>query len=429
MLSLVGCKPSPTQAPKVEKGLIDIGYWNFEKEPIITIDGEWKFYWNELLQPQQISSLKPYYASVPTSWGRLGYPTKGYATYSLDIRCNPYQHNLAILFPNISTAYKIWVNNELVRKVGHVGSNSKSTIPGYRGSLIHLPDKAINSKYIRITIQVANFDHYRGGFYQGTILLGNLQTLKSRLNNTRSLELLEVGSLTFMMLYHFILFFYLYKRRDYSPLYLSIICFCIIIRTLIVNVGSQYWYEVFPNSSYYFLITLEFVVTYALIPFMVMFVHALFPQESSKKLIRIFQATGLLLVLTVLFTPSYVFGHSLYVFYIASLAAYGFQIYVVTKAFHRGRSGALTLQFGFLISLVLSFLEVAHHNAWIALTYSNLATLGLFLFLFFQSFVISRRFATAFAQAEDLTNNLEKKVKERTEELKAQNDMVARIND
>ena len=45
------CKSEKPQKniPKAVKGILDLSQWDFEKDGVINLDGEWEFYWNELV--------------------------------------------------------------------------------------------------------------------------------------------------------------------------------------------------------------------------------------------------------------------------------------------------------------------------------------------------------------------------------------------
>lgn len=416
----------------MQAGKLDLRTWNFEALPLVEVQGEWEFYWNELLGPQQINAVSPRYAYIPGAWEEGLMPRFGYATYSCLLELPSYAQakDFALYLPNLAMSYKVWFNNLLVQEVGRVGVSLQNYAPAYRNSLLRIPNSLITkNKKLRITIQVANFSHFRSGFYHGTLRFGKYTALVEKETQTRAFELFEIGALLFMGFYHLLLFAHLFPRREQAPLYLALICFCIIARTLIVNVGSQYWYELFAGSGYNVLIRIEFLATYALIPLMLFFVEALFPEETPKKLFLGLKALGGVLLALVLVAPTFIIGMSLYIFYPLALSGYVLQTFVVSRAVQLKRTGALTLFVGFLVSFVFTCIEVAYHLNLLYLPYSNLATIGIFIFLFFQSFVIANRFSRAFFQAEYLSKNLERKVKERTEVLEKQNRLIAQINE
>lgn len=74
----------------VESGVIDLNKWNVEDKGIIALNGEWEFYWRELLEPEDFQhyDVKPHYVYVPNLWAAYEIEgqqlsSQGYATYRL----------------------------------------------------------------------------------------------------------------------------------------------------------------------------------------------------------------------------------------------------------------------------------------------------------------------------------------------------------
>ena len=44
---LMSCSPNDKIPPKAIKGVLDLRDWDFEKNGVINLDGEWEFYWKE----------------------------------------------------------------------------------------------------------------------------------------------------------------------------------------------------------------------------------------------------------------------------------------------------------------------------------------------------------------------------------------------
>jgi hypothetical protein len=67
VLMFGGCK---SVNPKIEAGFLDLSGWDFQAQSI-ELDGEWEFYWSQLLTPADFksdSSLKCDYIAVPKAW-------------------------------------------------------------------------------------------------------------------------------------------------------------------------------------------------------------------------------------------------------------------------------------------------------------------------------------------------------------------------
>ncbi|MEM7184361.1 MAG: GAF domain-containing protein, partial [Spirochaetota bacterium] len=96
-------------------------------------------------------------------------------------------------------------------------------------------------------------------------------------------------------------------------------------------------------------------------------------------------------------------------------------IYGIYRAFQNKRKGARLFLSGIVVFFLLIVNDLLYYQR-IVNTY-ELVPLGLIVFIVSQAVVLSMRFSSAFSQIEDLTENLEKKVESRTNEIKLLNDI------
>ena len=57
LLSGCGQQYANTTAPKAVDGILDLSGWDFEKSGPIKLEGEWEFYWKQLLEPKDFPHL------------------------------------------------------------------------------------------------------------------------------------------------------------------------------------------------------------------------------------------------------------------------------------------------------------------------------------------------------------------------------------
>jgi hypothetical protein len=59
-------------APKVENGILNLTFWDFEKQGAINLEGKWEIYWKKLIRPtdeNSFSEVSPSeYFDFPDSW-------------------------------------------------------------------------------------------------------------------------------------------------------------------------------------------------------------------------------------------------------------------------------------------------------------------------------------------------------------------------
>ena len=86
--------------PLAEKGVLDLREWHFYENGLVDLDGEWEFYWKQLLTPadfkdDSLTSGKQYF-NVPSLWNNKLLKTEfdqvekinsfGYGTFRLKVQ-------------------------------------------------------------------------------------------------------------------------------------------------------------------------------------------------------------------------------------------------------------------------------------------------------------------------------------------------------
>ena len=97
LLLLGSCGEERREAPKVVDGVIDLSDWDFEKDGPVSLEGDWHFWWEELLTPEELmapNAPEPHALyPMPTRWSNFPNPKDptvklppfGYATFAVRI--------------------------------------------------------------------------------------------------------------------------------------------------------------------------------------------------------------------------------------------------------------------------------------------------------------------------------------------------------
>ena len=154
-----------------KKGVLDLRTWNWTKNGITDLNGEWEFYWKSLYTPSSFDSAKiepPVYSDVPGFWNSL-IPGKGlldpgfgYATYRLKILCPPSNEKLALKFLTIGSAYKLFVNGKQILQVGNVGTSKATATAAFIPVIVPVTPE---NNELNIVIQVSNYTYDTGGLW------------------------------------------------------------------------------------------------------------------------------------------------------------------------------------------------------------------------------------------------------------------------
>ncbi len=191
-----------------EGGDFPVAEWN--DSTAYSIDGEWKFYWNQLeTSSKEVKGISPdEVVSFLTSWGEIkkrnpAVSDYGYATYCLTLYL-PREAPDSLLFqvPQFEAAVNIFINGKLVYKNGAVGTNKqKSYISRYRTELV--PVKAENNS-LDIAVQTANYSFTDYAFYS-PLLVGAADLIIKRYVISIAIEAILLASLFVIVLYNFII--------------------------------------------------------------------------------------------------------------------------------------------------------------------------------------------------------------------------------
>lgn len=300
---LGGCSSQPTEIEKkAEHGLLDLTQFNLKNE-IIPLDGEWAFYWNQLLEPDSLDqgSLSGY-VPFPSSWNKYEIddqkiPGSGYATYQLTFVASD-NEILALKLPKVRTAYKLWVNGELIAIAGTLGTTREAMVPQYLPQVVAFNTQPGDNEII---LQLSNFYRPSGGLLNSILIGGETQLLNIRYIGL-SYELFLFGALMMMGVYHLALF--LFRRKDKAPLYFGLFCTLVAIRTLFI--GEAFFFSFFQDLNFEMIYKIQTLTFYLGVPIILMFFRSILPLYFNQLIVRLTQVIAGAYTLVVLFTPTWI---------------------------------------------------------------------------------------------------------------------------
>ena len=393
--------------PVAVKGVLDLTSHNYEATGPLRLAGEWEFYWKKLLTKSDFSqgeSSAPDYMKLPSPWNGFKVNNEtlgpnGYATYRLKILLPPgVGRDAGIRFTIPNTAIKVWANGVLLGEVGRVGKSRQEMAARYNPQVYRIP---LQGSTLELTAQVSNFVREKGGLWT-EIRFGTYKALLRERVNTLSQQVFIGGAIFIMALYHFALFFL--RKKEVSNLYFALSCVFMALRSL--TTGEVFSASALPNLPFEIFFKIDVLTVYISPTTMLLFSAALYPQERNVWILRASIVCSVLATLFVLATPAYIFSESILYYLPFIVANLIYIMYIIVTAAIRKRNGALIFIAGFAALFVLAVNDVLHDNQIIDTGY--LVTYGTFIFIFSQSFLLSRRFSRAFAVVENLTEDLQK---------------------
>lgn len=386
--------------PVADTGVIDLSNWNFNEQGTVLLNGDWELYWNQLYSNSDIESMeqvsKKYYP-VPRVWNEYQVDDQvlggnGYATFRLKIILPELNKTYGFKINDIITAYKMEANGTEIARNGVVGRSRSESYPQLRPQVVfYQPD----GKTIELIMQVSNYFHARGGFYNG-IEFGLAEQIRTKREIAVIYEASLFGCIMIICLYHLGLF--LLRRQDRYTLWFCLICLVVGIRILIT--GEYLLVNYLPSMTWFMVAHFSYLTAYMLAALFGIFLRELYPDEYSEKFLRGLLLVCLVLSAIVLILPTHIFTNTIFYFYLVAVTSCLYSVYILIRANRSGRTGAGWFMIGMIVFVLTVFNDILHYNRIIHSI--PMIPFGLFVFILTQSLVLSKTFSAAYGRIEKL---------------------------
>jgi len=384
IFALTGC--GGNVAPLSKQGVMDLRDYDLNTAPPVKISGEWLFAWKTFAGNDQLH----HFTTVPDKWNGFGY-----ATYGIKILLPDSGKQWAILAPPIHSAYRLYIDNQLLLTAGKPGTDAGME-PHVASHIVYFHAKG-NSLFLRL--EISNYHFMRGGMW-APLQLGTPAAVTSVRTKAFIFSAFIFGSLLLMGLYHLGLF--IFRPADKSPMYLAVVCICFALRECFslypllfyffpgfpYHAGLKLLYSLFPLSQATLLL---FLKSAGLVPF-------------GKYSTRLTIGCCLAYFLLVWLSPNYIYGNALLVLFLINCINGVYAIITTIKgAIARNREqlfmlAGITVCLGCLVNDVL--FDAGYTNT------SFLLPLGFVFFILCQSFILAMRFARNYRQTGLLAEEL-----------------------
>ncbi|MCP4131817.1 MAG: SpoIIE family protein phosphatase [bacterium] len=432
ILLMMSCSSgfSGKNPPVAKNGVIDLTGWDFEKDGVLTLDGEWIYYKNQFIDPEKIIAgedlpgtkeitvvpelRESFFDSMIPS--KIEHRFEEYGTYFLKIKGlkNPPQKDLSFSFDYVLVAYSLYFipqfnNSDLNNKEdlssptsisGIISSDKEGEIPQYYPAIERIK-RVGDENYI--VLHLSNFQMPYGGMV--TSLEIDLENaMRNKWDKERALLYLTMGVVLIMAFYHLGLF--IERKEDKASLLFSIFCLLISARFLVsVDYLSQFYPE--PSLFLYALAAkIDYWTFYLGLPVFYTFMYKVYKKEFSSIVNRLTWIISIPYSIIVLIFPLPYYSFLLPFYQIFCLIIGVYILWCLIKAVVKKRVASF---YSFLGSVFL-FVTVINDILYAAdVIYSIYMTLyGLIGFILFQSFILSKMFAKAHEKAQNLNRELQK---------------------
>ena len=384
------------QLIKSVNGTIDLSEWDFSEQGVVALNGDWHFFWEQLLAPDELAENNNFInIKVPKKWNGQTINGKeidssGFATYGLSIKLDDMDQIYALNIPPIRSAYTLWVDDEKLISRGEVGTSFENMLPQFYNAVVFFKP---NRKQIQLTIQVSNFEYLMGGITRD-ISLGKARQIKSLRESNLCVSVVVCGVLLFFGIY--LLRVYSLQNQLRSSFYFGLFCFVMAFRA--VALGEHFLIETFPFIPWWLQYKMVYISFYLTVPLFVKYLAHVYPDESIKRMVQISVYVALAFIaLTVLF-PYRIYHPFLSGLLIYTIVMCLYAYYVFIIAFINKRTGAIVGLIGFTImfyAVVNDMLRIYE------LTPFYLAPVSVLFFSFSQVLLLAEKFSEAFHMVED----------------------------
>jgi sensor histidine kinase YesM len=279
--------------PISKKGILDLTNYNLNREKYIRLDGEWEFYWKTLLDNNQLESINTgRIVTVPQAWNQSilkdeSFPSKGYGTYKLRVKTSlPVKTKLGLRVYAFSSAYKLYIDEELIGTNGHVAKEPLEEVAEYKPQQLFFE---IPAKTFDIIIQVSNYHHSTGGF-KYSLYIGNQDSIHSLGNKIMAREFLLIGTLFIIALFYITLYS-LHKEQKYT-LYFALMCIFTIFGIDLIEL--MFVLQLFPSINFNGFMFLLYTIIMWCVFWLILFVSELYPSKFSWWIIRLYALYGII---------------------------------------------------------------------------------------------------------------------------------------
>ena len=423
-------------SPLAEKGVFDLRGIGDKNNFVVTLNGEWEFFWGKMLRPADFNDTvkkePDFYGDVPSYW--TDYPQKsvrtskmGFATYHLTVLLPPgFRDPLAFDMPVFDSSYDIYVDGRYIGGNGIPGRTGEESEPGYKRNFFRF-DPASDS--ISIIINVSNFDHRRGGFWL-PMKIGTFSKVQERIAASWAREWATITLLLGFSL--FFLFFFIIYPRDRLMGCFSLATTGLALRPLFT---SHFLILNIVDCSWDWIIRSEYLLLYLILTGWYWFAAYLYPARYFKIITRFITAIFMVAAVLTLILPVSLFSNATFIFYPLLVLLL---CYALVQSF---RGMVMKRRVDYIYFAAFSLLTFASvHDIRVSLGKSEssvgyILTYIIVLFVFIQAILLLYNWVRAFSEKEKLqwdleylNRNLESLVNERTQEIKTRQEEIENQN-
>lgn len=186
--------------------------------------------------------------------------------------------------------------------------------------------------------------------------------------------------------------------------------FCLVYSFRILFIGQTSIYYFFPQISWELVLRLNFITIFGSIPLFIKYFSLLIQNEQKKAIIKIVTISSLLCILIIGVSDTNIFKIISNAVYILLFITFSYCLFLLFKGIVSKHVGAKTIGIT-LVVLIITVVNDLLYDAQI-INSTILTPMGIIGFIVVQSFILSKIFASDYAEKEVFTKELETNQKE-----------------
>ena len=400
------------KSPEVQNGILDLRGVDV-KGQIISMNGQWEFHWKCFLDPENVdpdqppdrrecgeSSGPPYYP-VPGLWNSdPELSGTGFASYRLLVYTDQ-AVTAGMRIPEAYSAYRMYLNGIPISGNGHPSEDPDEEIPYW---LIKTPMVSLDRGANEFVIHVSSASHRKGGTWS-SIEIGDPERIISQREIHLGIELILLGSLVMMGIYHTGL--YILRKDERASLLFGLFSLGVAVRVSVT--GERMLNQIFPLLPYDLSLRLEYITMFLTAPLFLSYFYTAFHMIRLKWIPELFWGFSSLFLIITFVTPPIVFTNLAVPYQVFILVMVVGIIYSLYRGVKRKIRGIWIAFVGFVPLSFATFGSILFNNdysiPWYLLPEFSFP-LGVLWFIFAQSYLLASRMTEAYQGVEDLTMDL-----------------------
>jgi two-component system sensor histidine kinase ChiS len=388
------------RSPVAENGVIDLTSWNFEKDGMVRLFGEWEYYDGQLLTPEHFnnnSKIVPQLTGYNTSVSnrinlkkRILHKEKRNGTFRLVVKINENNQYYGIKIQNkkVYASNKLFVNGERLGFSGDIGlADAKNQSNGTAYQVFFPGD----SDQMVIILQISNF-YQPFSLDEYNLVLGLQQKIQAKEIVGNSVELCGAALCFFIALYYVYLYLSGSKEKEIWFSIMEFISLCV----LFLFSGETFIYRIFPWYSFELFIKIKNLAIVCILYSIVGFANLTNKMVISDRMYKIIRNGFFIYSSILLFTPYRINIYFIQFISIPILMIYLSIIFKIGHLLYKFKPTGTLKSHSILYMICLSCVFINYYNYmlfhWSIVTSKAIGTIAIILFIILSQLFLAIRF-------------------------------------